>query len=159
MNIKELINHIRQTAGSLGIDADLAVAISAQESNFDHSSCRYEPDWVYFFQVDKFARRLNVTAQTERQLQAFSWGCMQVMGSVARELGYEDDLPLLMQPELGTLYGCKKLSQLMQKYKTKNDVISSYNQGSPRKNVQGQYVNQNYVDSVRKRLDNLNKIV
>jgi soluble lytic murein transglycosylase-like protein len=155
---KELIALIRNTATSMGLDPNLATAIAIQESNFDSSSCRYEPNWSYFFQVDKFARKLNITSITEKQLQAFSWGCMQVMGSVARELGFEEDLPLLMTPENGVLYGCKKLKSLSNKYGSLTDVISSYNQGSPRKDRNGLYNNKNYVDSVLSRLNTLNKI-
>jgi hypothetical protein len=118
------------------------------ESAGDTLAVRYESHWKYFVNPELFARLNNITADTERTLQMMSFGLMQVMGGVARELGYRRNLLSLTDPVLAIDYGCRKLAQLKGKYNTTDDIIAAYNAGSPRKNG-GLYVNQAYVDKVR----------
>ena len=151
MTTKELIHLCRTTALKMGVDQDLAVAICGQESNYVSSVVRYEQNWKYLFEVEKYSKMLGITLQSELQLQKFSWGPMQVMGSVARELGYSDHLPELIVPEMGLFYGCTKLQALSQKYKDQSDVIASYNGGNAIK-VNGNYANRKYVEEVKKRI-------
>ena len=151
MTTKALIELCRNTATKLNIDADLAVAICGQESSYCPSSVRYETNWSYLCQVEKFSKLLGITYESEFQLQKFSWGPMQVMGSVARELGFKGHLTELVQPENGLFYGCEKLRILSVKYPDIQDVISSYNGGSPVK-IDGNYRNRNYVEAVKKRI-------
>lgn len=139
---------IKKYANQFNIEPSLVAAICMQESGFEPWRARYEPAWPFFTFVLHYSQLLGITSETELMFQKTSWGMMQIIGDVARELGYDGHLPKLSLPENGILWGTKKLSQLQKKYDDPKDVISSYNQGSPNKSVTGQYKNQDYVDNV-----------
>jgi soluble lytic murein transglycosylase-like protein len=119
-------------------------ALISIESNWDCYAVRHEMQWRYFYKIEFFARQNNISMMTEKLLQACSFGLCQTMGAVARELGYQDNLLKLTQPEISLHYGCMKLSSLVKKYGYTNDAIASYNAGSVRKR-DGKYVNEDYV--------------
>lgn len=148
---------VEAEAKAFNVDPDLAVAIAMVETNLNQFALRFEPEWKYLYEVDKFAKIFDITSDTEKMLQSMSWGCMQVMGSVARELGFLKPLVLLTGAWEGAELGCHKLSQIIEKYPDQNDTIAVYNAGSVRKDENGRYVNQNYVDSVNKKLWELKK--
>lgn len=140
---------ITEEADLAGVDARLACAIAEVESAGDPLAVRFETHWKYYFDVPQFAFRCRVSQDTERTLQSCSWGLMQVMGSVARELGFLESLIKLSDPRIGAKYGCMKLAQCLKKWPKKlDDAIAAYNAGSPRV-FEGRYVNQAYVDKVR----------
>lgn len=130
------------------LDPLLVGAIIRVESAGNPFSVRYEPHWIYFKDVPDFARRLMITEATESLMQMCSWGPMQVMGAVARELGFTDYLQKLCEPVLGITYGCKKLQAIKRRYSSTEDIVAAYNAGTPKKNERGVYFNQNYVDKV-----------
>lgn len=130
------------------IDPMLAIAIAEVESAGDPLAVRYEPGWKYHYNVENFAKMCRISEATEHVLQACSFGLMQVMGTVARELGHEESLLKLTDARLGAKYGCIKLAKLFKLLKSVDDVISAYNAGSPIKR-DGKYINQSYVDKVR----------
>lgn len=140
---------IKNLAGFNGVDPDLAIAIAEVESAFDEMACRFEVNWKYLVNVEGFAKSSRISQDTERILQMCSFGMMQVMGSVARELGWKVNLLELTKPELGVKFGCLKIKELMRKYSNQDDLVAAYNAGSPRKTDKGKYVNQTYVDKVR----------
>ena len=70
------------------------------------------------------------------------------MSRTARYIGYKDDLPNLIKPAIGLRIGCQYLKSLTVKYPKVADAVAAYNAGSPRKNEDGTYVNQAYVDKV-----------
>lgn len=142
------IDIILQAAKASGVSPLLAVAVCEVESAGDNYAMRYEPNWKYAFEVEKFAKLNRITAETERQLQCFSFGLMQVMGTVARELGHMGPLVKLTDPYIGAKYGCLKLAKLSAVLKSTDDVIAAYNAGSPKMTADGKYVNQHYVDKV-----------
>ena len=121
-------------------------AIIKVESNFNSDAMRYEPDYKWLkLPLDKY----HYNEATEEVSQKTSWGLMQVMGAVAREKGFEGNyLSKLLKPQIGIKYGCKHLYSYYKKYNSWEDAISSYNQGSPRTNDEGEYENQEYVDKV-----------
>lgn len=84
--------------------------------------------------------------------QRASWGLMQVMGAVARELGYREPyLPELCLPDTNIQYGCLHLKALHRLYAGKfglMGVVAAYNAGSPRLLRNGKFENQRYVDKV-----------
>jgi hypothetical protein len=131
-----------------GVDIDLAVSIAETESYFDENAVRFEAGWKYVFNCDGYAKASRISEDTERVLQMCSWGMMQVMGTVARELGFRGNLLELTKPELGVKFGCLKLKELMGKYSYSDDLIAAYNAGTPRK-VDGKYSNETYVAKVR----------
>jgi hypothetical protein len=98
--------------------------------------------------------------QAEWEFQRTSWGLFQIMGAVARELGFRGSSFDVNTPSAyiyglngmnGVIYGLLHFKNYMNKYeKTKGieAAIASYNAGSPRRRADGRYVNQAYVDKV-----------
>lgn len=150
---------IQAAAKEFRLDPRLVGAIVMTESGGKHQVTRYEPGWKYFHGPRIHAENLGITEQTESIHQATSYGAMQVMGAVARELGFVGHLPTLIDPKLGLYYGCRKLRDLWVKYPEEEDAIAAYNAGSPRKTPGGQYVNMVYVDKVSGYLRELRKLV
>lgn len=152
MNKEELLALIVNKAIELKLDHELVLAFCEVESGFRINAHRFEPGWAYCLNdndINRFALHNGITPQTERIDQMTSFGLFQVMGSVARELGYEGNLVDLYDPNYGATFGCLKIKQCLEKYDDLDDAISSYNAGSPRKKG-GLYVNQNYVDAINK---------
>jgi soluble lytic murein transglycosylase-like protein len=147
-----IINIIRIKALSYGLDPDLVLAIAQTESSLNPWCVRFEPTWLYYYLPAKYASKLGITTSTERNLQSTSFGLMQVMGGVARELGFDEELVQLCDPELGIQYGCLKLVEIKKRYSDEQDIISAYNGGSISKNMNGKYGNQSYVDKVTEAL-------
>jgi soluble lytic murein transglycosylase-like protein len=56
---------------------------------------------------------------------------MQVMGTVAREHGFNKDFPLLCKPPEGLKYGCLHLKKFLRKYNSLSKALESYNAGKP----------------------------
>lgn len=129
------------------INSLLVMAIIQVESGGQCWAMRHEPGWKLFVSPGMFAVKNGINEHTECIMQATSFGLMQCMGAVARELGFKDPLPKLCFPELGVMYGCLKIHALHAKYNKMEDIIASYNHGHPEiKN--GSYVNQSYVNKV-----------
>jgi hypothetical protein len=164
MSQAELIQLIRNLADQAKVDQDLCVAIAMKESGclWPKNSSRYEPDYQYPFQPEVFASRIGISVETELREQKSSWGPMQIMGGVAREVGFNDAIPLLFMPEIGCAFAIKKLKTLIAKFGDETRVIASYNAGSPRYRITGsgqkELVNSQYVDSVTQRLSVLRQI-
>lgn len=144
------MNLIAKEANKAGLDRNLVCAmIMVESSGHEFSSC-YERHWHYWCNIPSFAKLCGISEATEKVHQATSWGPMQIMGGVAREIGYARALPLLGSASMGMHWGCKKLKLVINKHGYVDDAISSYNQGSPRKFPNGKYENQAYVDKVNK---------
>lgn len=140
---------IASICGGLGLRKDIVLSMCFVESNFNTYAMRYESHWRWHFNVEHNASVNNITKDTEHQLQMFSFGLMQVMGSVARELGFKGPLAKLCIPEIGLKYGCIKLKQQLDRYKGDYDkAISAYNQGTAYRTPNGDFRNQHYVDKV-----------
>lgn len=140
------------------LDANLVRAICMVESSNNPNATRFEKHWRYFFNVRAYSEKLQIPYEEEEKNQATSFGLMQCMGAVARELGFTDKLDMLLVPDIGIYYGCKKLKKLFESSMCNGEeekVVSSYNQGSPRKTPGGMFQNQRYVDKVYKELRKL----
>ena len=131
-----------------GIDPALIRAVIEAESGGDPTATRFEPNWNYHLDYRTHSRL--VSSATERAQQATSWGLMQVMGTVARERGFDGPfLAALCAPETGVWYGAAQLARLLRRYDgDAQDAVAAYNAGSPRRADSGEYVNQWYVDRV-----------
>lgn len=137
-----------------GLPIALVRAVVEVESGGDPWAIRYEPG---FF--DRYVRDLKISPvypcslQTERQARATSWGLMQLMGQTAREIGYaEPFLARLCEPDFGLEYGCRYLGLLAKRHLDRygyEGVVAAYNAGSPRKNPDGFWANQPYVEKIR----------
>ena len=151
MDNAELTTLIKAAASRRSLPWELVYAICQVESSLNPSAIRHEPRYRWLVGDNE------TMSPTERQDQMTSWGLMQVMGAVARELGHTGPLSDLLDPPTGLFYGCLHLRRFRAKYDIWPDVIAAYNAGSPRR-VAGQigpYVNQSYVDKVLAAWNNL----
>ncbi len=138
------------------INSDLIRAIVTVESAFNPNAMRYEKNFVDYWKLEQFAKLQNISIDTEKQLQKFSFGLGQVMGGTARWLGYSGFLTDLCDPSIGLQWMIKYFQKKCSKYVYTNDKIASYNAGSVRKDPNtNQYFNQDYVDHVLSALDNI----
>lgn len=145
--MKDLKEQIKRVATKNDLDPKLVQAICHIESNMNPWAARFEPKWRYFFKITEFSKQNKITFETEKIQQATSWGLLQIVGSVSREVGYSGPLTKLCDPEIGLQYGCLKLKDLIVKYEKIEEAIASYNAGSPRYKDE-EFVNQIYVDKV-----------
>ena len=145
---QDLINEI---ARKHGLNPELVAAIIITESAFETEAVRYESRWSYHLEVDKYAKALNISYQTEFHLQKFSYGLMQVMGSVARECQYTGSLLKLCRPDLGVEYGCIHFAKYMRRYNDIKKSLSAYNGGPGAIKSDGTFSNEKYVSKVMTR--------
>lgn len=73
--------------------------------------------------------------------QQASWGAMQIMGAVAREVGFSGRyLTELCDPMVGVHFGCLYLSRLVKRHLTSKGwqgVVRAWNTGSPNETAAG----------------------
>lgn len=149
MKREEVLKIIEAEANAQGIEPALLKAICSVESSFNPWAMRFEKNYIYLYEVRDHAKKHGVTTDTESAFQKFSLGLGQVMFAVCREYGYSEPFPLLAADfKLSLHYAAKHLKKFLSRYKTLEDAISSYNQGSPRKVDGVFYKNQTYVDKV-----------
>lgn len=161
---------IEAAALRIGVPAAIAVAIARTESGLNRFAMRVEPGYRYLWDVannapfdlgndrsdsrvppKRFVGMPGAHAGTEWIGQQTSWGCMQVMGAIARELGHRGYFTELCQTDIGAEYGCRLLARYRDRYYKAagwRGVIASYNAGAPRTDQRGLYLNQVYVDRV-----------
>lgn len=148
----EVATAVTLAANRNGLDPYVLAALVQQESSGMPEAIRYEPDWSLFWDVQKkapFRGSLNpatfpsiapCTHQTEWLAQKTSWGAAQVVGAVARELGYGGTyLAELIDPTIGIEYGARFLAKFLAKYDLE-DALSSYNAGHPVDSNRDSYV-------------------
>jgi soluble lytic murein transglycosylase-like protein len=143
-----LYDKVKTAASRHGIEPEWVAAVVQVESAGNPNAVRFEQNWKYFYNVALHAKRLKITNDSEKTLQQFSWGLMQVMGSVAREWGFPDSLFELCSPMRGLEYGCRHLKNMRRRFPTGRDWIAAYNAGTPRKRPDGSYENEEYVRKV-----------
>ena len=163
---------IRENARSFNLPPLVVQGIIQVESAGNPFAYRAEPAYRYFFDVDDLAPFRDVSQAEIDQASApgdfpyyeglssqdsewfgqqISWGPMQIMGAVARERGFCQCFPELCSFDDGVHWGCAHLMWLAERYLEDDGwpgVISAYNQGSPRRNDDGTFCNQAYVDKV-----------
>lgn len=102
----ELIELVKAAANAAGLDPALVLAVVEQESNFNQFATRYEDGfWT------RYVKKNYPVRNTESNSRAISYGLMQLMGEVARELGLSDiQLSDLIDPQLNLKYGCLHLA-------------------------------------------------
>ena len=137
--LRQLIE-LHPDRGTLPVACVLAVCQA--ESSLNEWAYRFEPHFKWL------VGHADDLSATERTGQMISWGLMQVMGAVAREYGFTGTLPSLCLPSLGLKFGMKHLTKFYAKYQDWPDTLASYNAGSPKKNADGKFYNQAYVDLV-----------
>ena len=98
----------RQAAAAQSLDPALVCAVVEQESGWNPWAIRYEP--LFFSKYVAPLYTNNKISATEAYARGFSWGLMQVMGQVAREVGFDAPfLSSLCDPEQGLAVGCRVL--------------------------------------------------
>ncbi|WP_421793945.1 lytic transglycosylase domain-containing protein [Hydrocarboniphaga effusa] len=158
-------------ATDFGLPYDIVLAVCRKESSLNPWAARYEPDYRYLWDCEKnrpyniraadmtldrapddFAGTAGATPHTEWIAQQTSYGLMQPMGALARELGFKGYLSQLFNPVENVAIGCRHLRDLHKRHYAKfgwAGTLAAYNAGSPRFQANGKtYVNQQYVDGV-----------
>jgi len=174
MNKTTLLNRLTDHAHAKNIPATLAHAMAEHESGLDLYAYRVEPPYRYLVDMrtgrpfrtltgaenrserapDDFPYDWHVSSRdTEWWGQQASWGVLQLMGAVARELGFRGRFPHLCDADVGLTYALSHLNALKQRFLEKHGwrgVVAAYNAGSPRYDDAGAFVNQSYVDAIEK---------
>ena len=133
------------------VEPELIAAIVSIESDGKACASRYEPHYRYLLNTKTFARKNQISEDTEIIQQKTSWGLMQVMGGVAREHGFNGDLVQLCNPTMGLKYGIEHLTKFIDKYDDVESAVSAYNQGGDYRDQNGLFKNQVYVDKILER--------
>jgi soluble lytic murein transglycosylase-like protein len=104
----QLVQLARRAAGATSLDPALVCAVIEQESGLNPWAMRYEPAFFAKYVANLYTN--NKITASEAYARGFSWGLMQVMGQVAREMGFDGAfLSALCDPEQGLSTGCKVL--------------------------------------------------
>jgi len=82
----QLLTLARHAAEARALDPGLVCAVIEQESAWNPWAMRYEP--VFFTKYVAPLYTNNKISATEAYARGFSWGLMQVMGQVAREIRF-----------------------------------------------------------------------
>jgi soluble lytic murein transglycosylase-like protein len=150
------VDLIRKNALTHNVPWDVLAAIVSVESGGNAKAMRYEPGYKWLVNPAQYAASLNISHNTEIELQKFSCGLCQIMGATLRDMGYHGPLPLV-DADANLFWGAKYLRILSNRGYDESQMISAYNAGSPKK-LNGMFVNQKYVDKVYARLIELRKI-
>lgn len=104
----QLVSLARKAAATHSLDPALVCAVIEQESAWNPWAMRYEPAFFSKYVANLYTN--NKISASEAYARGFSWGLMQVMGQVARELGFDGTfLSALCDPEQNLAIGCKLL--------------------------------------------------
>jgi soluble lytic murein transglycosylase-like protein len=139
---------IEDVADAENVPKNLLAAIVQTESSNNRYAVRFEPHYKWLFKTKDHAKDNGLTEATETVMQMTSFGLCQIMGAVARELGLKGPIFQLLDEKTNLEYCAKLLKRLASKHKERDDIIASYNAGSPIKGLNGAYKNQAYVDKV-----------
>ncbi len=125
MSREQLEAVARSCAIAQGLDPILVLALIEHESSFDPWAIRVEPS----FYESKISHMKGLT-QTEMRMRACSFSLMQIMGQVARELGFDGKyLTELFEPVIGVTFGCRKLRKCFDQTESVHDALQKYNGG------------------------------
>lgn len=123
---KQLVNKF---AVKYGLDVSLVCALIHHESAWNTYAMRCEP--LFFTRyIQPMLDKHTVRTMTEANSRATSWGLMQVMGEVAREMGFSGQfLAELCDPQIGIDFGCRKLQKCINSTSDVRAALLSYNGG------------------------------
>lgn len=157
----ELGAAIGKECDRFGLDRPSVIAVILQESGGEAWATRFEPSFFKRYVEPLTSEQLRQrnpflaggvpSYDTERMLEATSFGLMQIMGSTARERGCRVQyLTELCRPAVGLHWGCSYLSHLAKKFgggAVTTDVLYAWNRGpgsikgtSPEEREQFKYV-------------------
>ena len=142
-------SHVFDNSNKYEIPAELINALIMVESSGNPYAMRYEDHYRWLYNVDQIVGSMGLHRDTEVQAQKTSWGLLQVMGAVARELGCKKRfLTYLLDPKIGIEYGCMHLKNLYNRHGSWERAVSAYNFGHVSYAENGKFRNQRYVDRV-----------
>lgn len=148
-NIRDqCLTYLETECSAVRVDPHLVDAIIHAESVWNPWAMRYERGWTYYHAVEKCAKRIGISKDTETTCQKISWGLGQIMGGTARDLGYTGPLSQLCDPRINIRYICAYFNRFCSEYLKIQDKIAAYNAGSVKKLTNGDYSNQAYVTNV-----------
>jgi len=150
---------IEHHAGMNNVPLDVVLACIETESAGNAWAFRYEPTFKYTTRVYTMAAELKWSYISEETLQKSSFGLMQIMGAVARELGFIAELSQLFDPNTNLSFGCRYLKMKMDKYGNDKDAVAAYNAGSVIKTQGGFYINQGHINNYTANLDKIRNSV
>jgi len=111
-----LIKLAVDTAKQFNLDPPLVCGLVEQESAWNPWAMRYEPAFFARYVAPQYTN--NKISATEAYERAFSFGLLQLMGQVAREIGFPKQfLSELCDPATGLFWGCKELQLKLDKAK------------------------------------------
>lgn len=115
-----------------GLETALVCGLIEQESSWNCWSMRYEPLFFTHY-IQPLLNTNQVHDMTEATARATSYGLTQVLGQVARELGFQGRfLTELCDPDIGVDFGCRKLKKCFEGKSntwTEHDALLCYNGG------------------------------
>lgn len=120
-----LVHIAKAVAAKHSLDPTLVCAVCEHESSWEPNAVRLEQG---FYQ--HYIKPLKLRP-SESILRSCSFGLMQILGEVARELGFDGDFDALSDPETGIEYGCRKLAKCVASHP--NDTVGAllaYNGGA-----------------------------
>ncbi|MGD0841275.1 MAG: lytic transglycosylase domain-containing protein [Candidatus Acidiferrales bacterium] len=104
----QLVALARAAAATHGLAPELVCAVVEQESAWNPWAVRYEPGFLARYVAPIY--NAGKISATEAYTRSISWGLMQLMGQVARELGCAAaSLAQLCDPATGLEFGCRQL--------------------------------------------------
>lgn len=136
--------YINKYSKEYKIEKALIKAIIKQESNFKPFSIRYEPKLK---KAEWYNSKLTETEKNNK-LCYCSVGLMQILYLTAKTQNFKGDPEDLLKIE-NMEYSIKYLKYLINRYYYIDKVIVAYNAGSPKRTKEGDYINQDYLDSVK----------
>lgn len=149
MTDSQLESIIQKTCKTYQVDPNWLKAIISTESSWNQYSIRYEVNYQFLYQPERFAKLAMVTLSTEIATQKMSWGLGQLMGGLAREQGHTSMLSELIKPEVNIKHMCIRIDHLKKISEVPQDVFACYNGGPGAiHKANGVYLNQAYVERV-----------
>lgn len=127
----------KDAAAKLGLDSAWICAVIEQESGWKPNAFRYEPA----FQMRYVAGLGLDPAETYKR--SCSYGLLQIMGQVARELSFHGDLDGLFDPQTNLEYGCRHFRNKLNHAADTHEALQHWNGGG----------NPHYADQVLARVD------
>ena len=155
----EVMELIKKQATEKKLRLDLILAMVEVESSGNPYAMRYEKNYTYYYRPEIFSKKWNHSLDTEKALQRFSYGLMQVMGGTARFLGYEGRLIDLINPEVGLEWGCKYLKNITREYLDISDQIAYYNGGFGAISFKAKNSERKYPESVENHVQKVLKLL
>lgn len=121
-SVHRFMDQIQKAAERYSIPTRVLAGLVAQESQGDTWAAKPEEKYRWTFGrlashvplLKKLLPRWRTQAQ-DFYMQRISFGLCQVMGAVARELGFKGYLTMLCNPEIGARMGAAKLADCLKR--------------------------------------------